>query len=155
MNIQKLRDQLIIDEGVKYRIYFDSKGLATMGIGHLITKEDPEYYQLKDLSLKLVKKVEISKERVEELFKKDMESCINDCTKVFPNFEKMKEELQLIIANMIFNLGVTKFLQFNNLINAINKKNYSKAADEMKDSLWYKEVKGRAARLTKEMKALA
>lgn len=154
MNIQKLRDQLIIDEGVKYRIYFDTKGRATMGIGHLITRKDPEYYYAQDLSLKRVIRVAISKERVEELFKEDIEICLGDCRKVFPKFDKMKEELQLIIANMMFNLGITKFKKFDDLIEAINKKNYSKAMDEMKDSLWYKEVKGRANRLVKEMNSL-
>jgi GH24 family phage-related lysozyme (muramidase) len=154
MDIQKLRDQLIIDEGVRYRIYFDTKGRPTMGIGHLITKKDPEYCHAQELSLKRVSKVEISKERADELFKQDLEICIDNCKKAFLNFDKMKEELQLIIANMMFNLGITKFKKFENLIAAINKKNYSKAADEMKDSLWYKETKGRAARLTQEMRNL-
>lgn len=155
MNSQKLRDQLILDEGLKLRIYFDSKGYPTMGCGHRITKDDPEYYQALDLLLKKIKKVEITRTRAEELLNNDIKICIENCEKVFPNFEKMKEELQLILANMLFNLGLTKFLKFENLIQAIDKKNYSKAADEMKNSLWYNEVKGRAARLTGEMRRLA
>ena len=33
MDIEKLRKQLEIDEGVKYEIYNDHLGLATFGIG--------------------------------------------------------------------------------------------------------------------------
>jgi GH24 family phage-related lysozyme (muramidase) len=42
MNIKQLREQLEIDEGVKYVIYLDHLGLPTFGIGHLVTKTDPE-----------------------------------------------------------------------------------------------------------------
>ena len=41
MNIQQLREQLEIDEGVKYDIYLAHLGLPTFGIGHLVTKTDP------------------------------------------------------------------------------------------------------------------
>ena len=43
MNIQRLREQLIIDEGVKYEVYNDHLGYPTFGIGHLITETDEEY----------------------------------------------------------------------------------------------------------------
>ena len=43
MDINKLREQLKIDEGVKYEVYEDHLGYATFGIGHLITTADEEY----------------------------------------------------------------------------------------------------------------
>ena len=43
MNLEKLQEELEIDEGCKYEIYLDHLGYATFGIGHLITKDDPEY----------------------------------------------------------------------------------------------------------------
>ena len=43
MNLEKLREQLEIDEGVKYEIYRDHLGYATFGIGHLVLESDPEY----------------------------------------------------------------------------------------------------------------
>jgi len=42
MNIDKLREELKIDEGVKYEIYLDHLGLPTFGIGHLVIDSDPE-----------------------------------------------------------------------------------------------------------------
>ena len=45
MNIDRLRQQLEIDEGCKYVIYLDHLNLPTHGIGHLILESDPEYGQ--------------------------------------------------------------------------------------------------------------
>ena len=43
MDIEKLREEIEYDEGSVNEIYLDHLGLATFGIGHLVTKEDPEY----------------------------------------------------------------------------------------------------------------
>ena len=40
---EKLREELIRDEGVKFEIYNDHLGYPTFGIGHLVTDEDEEY----------------------------------------------------------------------------------------------------------------
>ena len=43
MNIDKLREQLEIDEGVVNEVYLDHLGYPTFGIGHLVIEGDPEY----------------------------------------------------------------------------------------------------------------
>ena len=40
MDLEKLRKQLEIDEGVKYEIYNDNLGYPTFGIGHLVITSD-------------------------------------------------------------------------------------------------------------------
>ena len=42
MNIEQLRKELEVDEGVKYEIYNDHLGYPTFGIGHLVRDSDPE-----------------------------------------------------------------------------------------------------------------
>ena len=42
MNIEQLREEIAVDEGVKYEIYLDHLGLPTFGIGHLVIDSDPE-----------------------------------------------------------------------------------------------------------------
>ena len=42
MNIEQLREEIAVDEGVKYEIYLDHLGLPTFGIGHLVRDDDPE-----------------------------------------------------------------------------------------------------------------
>ena len=43
MNIEQLRKELEVDEGVKYEIYNDHLGYPTFGIGHLVRDTDPEH----------------------------------------------------------------------------------------------------------------
>lgn len=94
-------------------------------------------------------------ERVQELFTKDISTALEDCNAVFPDFGSLPEEAQRIIANMMFNLGRTQFLGFENFIDAVKDCNWSEAADEMVASDWYGQVKGRSKRLVKRMRSLA
>lgn len=149
--LDKLKKELEKDEGVVYSIYFDHLGYATFGIGHLITKNDPEYYLIEHARKG---KVIISKQRVDEVFKQDIKKVVDDCKKVFVDFDSFAEELRLIIANMMFNLGLIRFCKFKKLIKAIKDKNYKEAAEEMTNSAWYKQVPNRAERLKKRMIAL-
>jgi len=48
MDINKLREQLKIDEGVKYEVYLDHLGYKTFGIGHLVVAGDDEYKKVRD-----------------------------------------------------------------------------------------------------------
>lgn len=143
MDIQKLRDQLIIDEGVKYESYLDHLSLKTCGIGHLCREEEPEY----DLPLG----TEVSDDRVTELFEEDIKSVIKDCKKVFDDWDDMDDELKQICCNMMFNLGLPRFSKFRKMINNIINKNYKMAAEEMRDSRWYRQVTKRAERLCERM----
>ena len=144
MDIQQLREQLEIDEGVKYDIYLDHLGLPTFGIGHLVTKTDPESGQAVGTP--------ISKERVAECFDMDVQSVINDCNKLYEDFEDLPEEAQQIIANMMFNMGYTRLSKFKGMKRGVDAKNWNEAADEMVDSRWYKQVTNRAQRLVDRMR---
>ena len=87
-------------------------------------------------------------------FEQDIKTTLDDCTGVFLNFDKLPQEAQRIIANMMFNLGRTRFCKFKNMIEAINKNQWQKAAQEMKNSLWYRQVTNRAERLIKRMEQI-
>ena len=147
MDLVKLREQLEIDEGVKYDIYLDHLGYPTFGIGHLITEDDPEYGQPVG--------TEVSKERVEEAFEKDCEWVVRDCHKLYDNFDDLPEEVQQIVANMMFNLGYPRLSAFKGMKAGVDSQNWNEAADQMVDSRWYRQVGVRAERLVERMRALA
>lgn len=139
MNINKLREQLKIDEGVKYEIYKDHLGYPTFGIGHLITDNDPEY----DLPIG----TKISEERVNEVFNTDVKKFINETKKIFPDLDDKPENIQLVLVNMCFNLGAPRLSKFKKFIDAINDEQWIEAAIEMMDSRWATQVGPRAERL--------
>ena len=66
----------------------------------------------------------------------------------------LPNEAQLIIANMMFNLGATRMGKFKGMKAGVDARDWQKAADEMVDSLWYKQVTNRANRLVERMRAL-
>ena len=143
MNIEQLREELKIDEGVKYEIYLDHLGLPTCGIGHLIQSTDPEH------GLEVGTKVD--EERVNELFDQDVEVTTNECRLLYNNFDDLPEEVQRIIANMMFNMGRPRLSRFHKMKQAVDCGDWSEAAAQMKDSRWYNQVTNRAQRLVDRM----
>jgi len=146
MNIEQLREELKIDEGVKYEIYLDHLGLPTFGIGHLVLESDEEYGKPVGTS--------ITEDRVNECFARDVDVVLNECKTLFPSFEVLPEEVQLIIANMMFNMGRPRLSKFKGMKAAVDAGDWHRAAVEMVDSKWYQQVTNRADRLVQRMRAV-
>ena len=147
MNIEQLRKELEVDEGVKYEIYNDHLGYPTFGIGHLVRDTDPEAGAALGTP--------VSEDRVIEAFNQDVETVLSDCNILYDDFSDLPEEAQLIIANMMFNLGRPRLSKFKGMKAGVDSRDWKKAADEMVDSAWYRQVPNRAGRLVTRMKALA
>jgi len=147
MNLERLQEDLETDEGVVYEVYLDHLGLPTVGIGHLILESDPEYGAEVGTP--------VTEERVTELFQQDCEIVLADCQILYPDFDDLPEEAQLIIANMMFNMGRPRLSKFKGMKRGVDARDWDTAADEMVDSGWYRQVTNRAERLVKRMRALA
>jgi|TARA_Y100001972_G_scaffold122275_1_gene167586 lysozyme len=147
MNIDQLRDTLKIDEGVKYEIYNDHLGYPTFGIGHLVVESDEEHGKPVGTP--------VSEDRVNSVFEKDVAIMIDEAKKIFPNLDELPEEAQQVIVNMTFNMGRPRLSQFKKFIAGVNAGDWNKAAVEMMDSRWAKQVGARAERLRDRIQALA
>ena len=146
MNIDQLREELKIDEGVKYEIYLDHLGLPTFGIGHLVLESDPEHGEPVGTP--------VSEDRVNECFDKDVEVVLGDCRQLYDDYDELPEEVQLIIANMMFNMGRPRLSKFKGMKRGVDARDWDAAADEMVDSRWYRQVTSRADRLVERMRAV-
>ena len=146
MDINKLREQLKIDEGVKYEVYDDHLGYKTFGIGHLVKSTDEEYGAPVGTP--------VSEERVNSIFDKDVITYIDESKKVFGNLEEMPQEVQQVIVNMCFNMGAPRLSQFKKFIRAIHDEEWATASVEMLDSRWANQVGERANRLSDRIKAI-
>ena len=147
MNIEQLRKELELDEGVKYEIYNDHLGYATFGIGHLVRDSDPEHGQEIGTA--------VTEDRVISAFDEDVQVVLADCERLYNDFNVLPEECQLIIANMMFNMGRPRLSKFKGMKAGVDAQDWNKAADEMIDSAWYRQVPNRAGRLVKRMRAIA
>jgi len=147
VNKDQLREELAEDEGCKFEIYLDHLGLPTFGIGALVKEYDPEYG--------LPVGTPVSEERVRQRFNLDIAVTIEDCGRLYPDFDELPEEAQLVIANMCFNLGYPRLSKFKGMKAGVDARDWERAADEMVDSRWHDQVPNRAKRLVKRIRDLA
>ena len=131
MNVDQLTKDLIIDEGKVKLLYVDSLGVPTIGVGR----------NLRDRG--------ISDDEIAYLLKNDIAIVTADLDRNLPWWRLMTEARQLALANMAFNLGITKLLRFANTLAFMRSGDYGSAANAMLDSLWSKQVGKRAVRIAK------
>ena len=146
MDIEQLRLELEDDEGVKYEIYNDHLGYPTFGVGHLVRESDPEHG--------MPVGTPIDEARVAEAFEQDVETVLEDCCRLYSDFDELPEEVQRIVANMMFNLGYPRLSAFRGMKAGVDARDWDKAADEMVDSRWYNQVTNRAERLVNRMRSV-
>ena len=146
MDIDKLREEIAYDEGSVNEIYLDHLGLPTFGIGHLVIDSDPEHGQPVGTP--------VSEDRCNEAFDNDVQTVIDDCNILYPDFDELPEEVQRIIANMMFNMGRPRLSKFKGMKRGVDARDWNAAADEMVDSNWYRQVTKRADRLVARMRAV-
>ena len=139
IDIDQLKETLKVDEGVVYEIYNDHLGYPTFGIGHLVLEGDAEHG--------LAVGTSVSEDRVDECFEKDVESVISDCKKLHEAWDGYPEEVKQIVANMMFNMGLTRLSKFKKHNAALISGDWKTAAVEGRDSRGYKQVTNRAERL--------
>lgn len=143
MNIEKLREELKVDEGCIEEIYLDHLGYHTFGIGHLITNKDKEWGEPVG--------TKISTKRINECFKNDIEIVFKELDRNLSWWRELPDDIQLVLANMCFNLGITRLKKFKKFLTVLSKKDWELAATEMMDSRWATQVKQRAVRLQKRV----
>lgn len=134
MNRQKLKDQLVIDEGLRLKAYRDTVGKLTIGIGRNLDDRG------------------ITRDEAMVLLETDVALVEAELDGALPWWRKMTDARQNVLANMCFNLGLSKLLGFKNTLAAMQRGDYEAAARGMLDSLWAKQVGVRAARLASTMR---
>ena len=145
MNIDRLLKSVKQHEGYRNKVYLDSLGKRTVGVGHLCVEdhwEDNKEYSEKYLMNILKDDLKNAIEGAEEL--------CSDC----PDLDDLAKET---IVEMIFQLGKTGVSKFRNMWKALKQSppQYDVAATEMLDSRWAKQTPGRAKEMSGHMRSLA
>jgi lysozyme len=141
MNIERLKKQVIANEGMRKTAYKDTLDNWTTGVGHLIKLPDEEY---------LIEK-ELTDIEVDQIFTTDLNQAIDDARK-FIDADTIPEEAFEVVIDMAFNLGLPRLMKFQNFQQALKEKDYKKASREMLNSLWAKQLPNRSKRLAKQMR---
>lgn len=150
-------NMIALNEGVKPKVYKDSKGHRTIGIGfnledggnrRILKKEGIDINELFNGRA-------LSDKEIKTLYNYSLTQAFNDAQKFDKNFAKRPENVKKAIVDMSFNLGLPKLNKFKKMREGLEVDDYSKAADEMVDSEWYKDVKSRGPRTVNLMRSSA
>ena len=129
-----MKEQIKKHEGLRLRMYKDTKGIATVGYGFNLEAND------------------IPKEMAEGLFELQYKEHRLELISKKPWITKLDPVRQGILYDMAYNMGVPKLLTFVNTLRAIEEGRYADAANNMEKSLWYKQVGERAKTLVNQMR---
>lgn len=134
MNRAKLAAQLTVDEGRRALVYFDTVGKITGGVGRNLTDRP------------------FSDDEIDLMLKNDIALVEQDLDRRLPWWREMTEARQNVLANMCFNLGINRLLNFVKTLDHMRAGRYDAAAREMLDSTWARQVGARAVRLAALMR---
>ena len=134
LNLPRLKEQLVRHEGLRLKAYRDTVDKLTIGVGR----------NLDDVG--------ISETEAMFLLDSDIATVEKDLDRALPWWRGMSEERQLVLADMCFNLGISRLLGFKNTLAALQEGRYDEAAKEMLDSKWAQQVGKRAITLADMMK---
>ena len=134
-NKERLIDQLIRHEGMELKVYKDSLGIETIGIGRNlvdrgVTEEEARYLCNNDIAI-------VERELVQN----------------FPIVSSLSDIRIRVLLDMAFNVGLPRLRGFKRMWAALDKHDYGEAAKEMLDSKWARQVKTRAYTLARMMES--
>ena len=132
-----LIDDLIRHEGMKLKPYICPAGKVTIGVGRNIQDNG------------------ISEAEARYLLKNDIIRCWAELHKALPWALKLPSEVQDVLCNMTFNMGIGKLLGFKKALAALKAGQWNTAAAEMLDSDWARQVGRRATELAEIVKKQA
>lgn len=125
-------DRIKKNEGLRLQVYNDSRGLPTIGYGHLIKPGEMEAF-----------KNGITKEQADMLFAKDFEEHKNAAMRI-PSFSEHPKAVQDALLDMTFNMGPTWYKSWPDTMKMLQAKDYQGVKNSILSSAYATQVKGRA-----------
>ena len=144
MDMDRLLESVKKHEGYRNKVYLDTLGKRTVGVGHLCVEdfwEDDKEYDEKFLM---------------EILQKDLQQAIRGARSLMEEHDcaDIDEQAEEILIEMVFQLGKNGVSKFKNMWKALAEKNYIGASYEMLDSRWSKQTPNRAKAMAKTMKEI-
>jgi lysozyme len=136
--ISKLVESLKSQESFVPSLYKCPTGHWTIGYGHNCDAHK-DIAKFKDRT--------VMRDEATNLLLSDLSDSIYDCTKSIKNFLNLSDSQQAILANMCFNMGISKLLTFKKMLAAFALDDHKTIAKEMLNSLWSFQVGRRSAEL--------
>jgi lysozyme len=131
LDLDKLKAELIRDEGVVPHAYQDHLGYWTIGVGRLVDKR---------------KGGGLSDEEIAVLLDNDIRRKSSDLDGAVPWWRDLDPVRQRVLVNLCFQLGISGLLGFKNTLAALQRGDYKAAADGLRASKLYQQTPARTER---------
>lgn len=134
MNLTRIKQILIAEEGIELDPYKCPAGKLTIGVGHNLERG-------------------ITKRMAMFILEEDIKECIQDLQlKLFPvQFPHFPIGVQTALINCRFVLGPKRFRGFEKMIAAVRVWEWPNMVKELRDSRWYRKYPSRVEKIIKEI----
>ena len=131
-----LIDEIKLHEGFRSKPYKCTEGYLTIGYGQRL-----DY-------------IEVDEETAEKWLMEKVDKIKNKLDLKFSWYSKAPQEVQDIVVNMSYQMGVSGFSKFKKTIKYLEQGLYHKASTEMLDSLWSRQTPERSKELSERLKLI-
>jgi lysozyme len=136
--MSKLEDMLLVHEGKKRFVYRCTSNALTIGVGRNI---DPNKGG-----------IGLSDDEILYMLRNDIKRVYGELDSNLPWFKDLDDVRQDVLQDMCFNMGISRLLSFRKMLAAVELGLYDRASDELLNSKYAEQVKGRALKLARMMK---
>lgn len=148
VNVNDTEAQLVFHEGLKLYVYKDTEGNFTLGVGYNVSARTLDHFEQvigreiewceDDYDPKDRTPI-VTREECMKVLRSDIERVEKAVQLHFAIYNQLDPVRQRVAVDMAFNMG-TKALGFRNAIAAVNERNWSRAARELYNSKWSRQV---------------
>lgn len=121
-------------EGKRREVYLDTEDKPTVGIGHLLNKQERDQWPVG---------YDVGENVINSLWEKDFAGHYGDIKKNFPDYDKLDPIRRGAITDMAFNLGAGFYKLWPIFTKQIQNKEYAEASKNILGTKYAKQVKGR------------
>jgi lysozyme len=148
-----LTDELVRDEGEKFKVYRCTADKRTVGVGRNLDDVGISKAETAALGITLasVCKNGVTRAQSRALLANDIDACERALDARLPWWRTLNDVRQRVLLNMCFNLGIGRLLGFKNTLAKMERGDFDGAAAGMLASLWARQVGARAERLAAMM----
>ena len=129
MDIENLKNTLIEDEGIELKLYQCTSGKNTIGVGRNLDDRG------------------ISHETAMQMLEEDIEIVQHEIKQSINFYDGLPDIVQQAICNLVFNMGMPRYLQFKRHLVHLRNHDFDKAADELLDSKYASQLPNRSKRV--------
>lgn len=131
MNVNQLdrvRNRLIQEEGLKLQLYHCTAGKLTIGVGRNVEDRG------------------ITTDTAMQMLDEDIDICVGELQQNLSWYDDAPEKIQEVLIDLCFNMGINRLMGFVKTLHKLKTGQYKEAAVELLDSRYASSVPNRAKR---------